>query len=386
MSRVIFILLTTIPFIEMTKGVFLALLFDKMIIMSKKISKKHPTFISTIIVYAIVVSAILVFRNAHADEIDSTNFTIRGDTVSSGSSTGTTSNYGLIGDINPFSDLSASNSFKQEVGYSPRIQANTPYAATLQNDQEYYDRLLIIIDESDNPSDTVFAVAISDDNFQTQEYIQNDGTVSAVLGTEDYRTYVSWGEGTGSFILVLNQNTDYKVRVKALNGDFTETGYSPDSNEVSTTVPYVNMGVTVSALSFGVMNINSVSQTSTTAVVVNSNAYTGYQVYVSDKGDDANGGLYNGVSSLIESNDGTLISGFEGYGVQASSLTADIDASFDVSGDNIGGLDISSTGLFSNTAAVIGESTNVLFKATMSPNTVAGNYTDIVYFTVTPNL
>jgi len=365
----------------MTISVYLALLFDKMVTMSKELRKTYPILVSTIIVITF-----LFLVNVHADEMDSTNFTIRGDTVSSGSSTGTTANYGLIGDINPFSDLSDSTNFRQKMGYSPRIQANTPYAATLQNGQEYYDRLLIIVDEADNPSDTVFAVAISDDNFQTQQYVQDDGTVSSILGTEDYRTYVSWGEGTGSFILGLNQNTDYKVRVKALNGDFTETEYSPDSNEVSTVVPYVNMAITKNALSFGTMNINSVSQTSTTSVVVGSNAYTGYQVYVSDKGDDADGGLYNGVNSLIESNDATLIKGFEGYGAQASSLSATIDPTFDLSGNNVGGMDVSSTGLFSNTTGVSGETVNVQFKATMSPNTTAGNYEDIVYFTITPNL
>ncbi len=339
-----------------------------------------------LLIVIVPVAFVLIGSVVLADEIESTNFKIKGDNLSGGSSSGSSSNYGVIGDINPFSDLSESASFRQEVGYSPRIQANTPYPATLENDYEYYDRLLIIIDASSNPSDTLFAVAISDNNFATHQYVQSDGTVSNTLGMEDYRTYVSWGEGSGSFILGLNQNTDYKVRVKALNGDFTETGYSSDSNEVSTTVPYVSMAVTDSELTFGVLNVNSVSQTSTTSVVVASNAYSGYQVYVNDKGNDVLGGLFNGGSSLIESNDGTLVSGFEGYGAQASSLTATIDPVFNVSGNVVGGLDLGTTELFSNTTAVSGESTNVQFKATMSPNTVAGEYTDIVYFTITPNL
>jgi len=344
----------------------------------------HLPFLATLIIPVALI--IVLYSKVWADEIESNNFTIRGDNLSSGSSSGTTSNYGLIGDINPFSDLSDSTSFKQKIGYSPRIQANTPRPATLQNSQEYYDKLLIIIDDSNNPSDTLFAVAISYNDFQTHQYVQSDGTVADTLGTEDYRTYVSWGEGSGSFILGLNQNTGYKVRVKALNGDFTETGYSTDSNEASTVIPYVNMAVSVSELSFGTLNINSVSKTITNSVLVNTNAYSGYQVYVNDQGDGVSGGLYNGVNSLIESNDGTLISGFEGYGAQASSLTATIDNAFNVSGNNVGGLDISTAGLFSNTTAVSGESTNVQFKATMSPNTVAGNYSDIVYFTITPNL
>lgn len=323
---------------------------------------------------------------ALAEEIESTNFVIQGDNLSAGSSSGNSSNYGMVGDINPFSDLSESSNFKQELGYNPRLQANTPYPATLQNSEEYYDRLLLIVDDSDNPSDTLFAVAISDDNFNTYEYVQSDGTVGDTLGTEDYRTYVSWGEGSGSFILGLNQNTAYKVRVKALHGDFTDTGYSSDSNEIETTVPYVSMTVSESALNLGTLNVNSISQTNTMAVTVNSNAYSGYQVYINDAGNGVSGGLFNGANSLIESQDQTLVSGFEGYGAQASSLSATIDASFDVVGNNVGGLDVATAGIFSNTQAVSGESANVLFKATMSPNTIAGNYSDTVYFTVTPNL
>jgi hypothetical protein len=291
----------------------------------------------------------------------------------------------MIGDVNPFSDFADSTSFRQEVGYSPRIRANTPYSPTLSNSQEYYDRLLITIDDSNNPTDTLFAVAISDDDFATFQYVQSDGTVGDTLGTEDYRNYVSWGGGSGSFILGLDQSTAYKVRAKALNGDFTETGYSSDSNEVSTTVPYINLSVSLSGLTLGVLNANSVSKTTDATVTVNTNAYSGYQVYINDQGDGASGGLYNGIN-LIESNDQTLISGFEGYGAQASSLTANVAAKYDVTGNNVGGLDTGTNGLFSNITAVSDETTDILFKATMAPDTLAGQYTDIVYYTVTPNL
>jgi len=321
-----------------------------------------------------------------ADEIESPNFVIRGDNLSAGAGTGSSSSYSLTGDVNPFSDLSSSTSFRQALGYNPRLQSFTPYPAALQNGNDYYDRLRITIDPSGNPDDTIFAVAISGDNFTTYQYVQSDGTVGGTLGTEDYRNYVSWGGGSGSFILGLNQNSSYKVRVKALQGDFTETGYSSDSNEASTTVPYVSMSVSTSELSFGTLNTNSISKTTSASVSVNTNAYSGYQVYINDIGDGLSGGLYNGVGGLIDSNDQTLVSGFEGYGAQASSLTASVDAKYGVGGDNVGGLTISHSGLFSNTTAVLSESTDVLFKATMAPTTTAGVYTDIIYFTVTPNL
>lgn len=336
--------------------------------------------------YFYIILFLLLIRPVFADEINSTNFSIRGDNLSAGSGTSTSASFGLVADVNPFSDVSTSTSFRQEVGYSARIRANTPYPATLANSEQYYDRLLITLNSSNNPTDTLYAVIISSDNFATSEYVQNDGTTGPTLGTEDYRTYASWGGASGSFILGLNQNTAYKVRVKALHGDFTETGYSSDSNEVSTTVPFVNLTVNVPFVTLGVLNVASISQTTNVGVSVNTNAYVGYQVYISDQGNGVNGGLYDGGGSLIDSIDATLTPGVEGYGVQANSATGTVDAKYNVVGNQVGALDTSTNPLVSNTVAVSGENTTVQFKATISASTSAGNYTDFVYFTVTPNL
>ena len=345
-----------------------------------------PKNVTKVLVYIIPILALICSGITIADEIDSPNFTIEGDNLSSGSGSGTSSNYGLTADVNPFSDLSSSSSFRQELGYNPRLQANTPYPPTLENLGNYYDRLKITIDSSNNPTDTLFAVIISSDDFATFQFVQNDGTVGDTLGVEDYRTYDSWGGASGSFILGLSQNTTYKVRAKALHGDFTETGYSSDSSEATTTVPFINMGVSASTVSLGVLNINSISQTTSVAVTVNTNAYSGYQTFVSDSGNGVNGGLYNGTGGTILSADMTLTTGVAGYGAQASSLTASVDAKYDVSGNVVGALDLSTNDLFSNGIAVTDEETSMLFKATMSPTTKAGTYSDTVYFTVATNL
>lgn len=344
-----------------------------------------PKIITPIIVFSLAI-ILFMLMPVYADEVESTNFRIRGENVSGAGSLGTSATYSINADLNPFSDLNDSSSFRQELGYSPRINANTPYPATLANSDNYYDRLLLTIDDSDNPAETLFAVAISDDNFATVSYVQNDGTVGAALGIEDYLSYSSWGGGSGSYILGLNQNTTYKVRVKALNGDFTETGYSSDSNEATTTVPFVNIAVSDTSLTLGVLNINSISQTTTLTVRVNTNAYTGYQVYVNDTGNGVTGGLFNGSGSLITSADMTLTEGVNGFGAQGNSATATVDSKYDVSGNIVGALEISTNPLASNVLAVTDEDTSVLFKAALSPSTIAGNYTDIVYFTITPNL
>lgn len=333
--------------------------------------------------FIIILLLISIVFNTYADEIQSSSFIIKGDNLSAGGGDGTAPSFNALVDINPFSDLSTSASFSQEVGYNPRIRANTPYAPTLVNDAQYYDRLKITIDSSDNPTDTLFAVAISDDNFATVNYVQNDGTIAATLGTEDYRTYTSWGGASGSFILGLNQNTTYKVRSKALHGDFTETGYSNDSSEATTLVPFINLVVSDNSVTFGTLSSFSIATTTSVNVTVNTNSYNGYQAYINDQGNGVNGGLYNG-SSTITSADMTLTPGTEGYGAQASSGSAFIDTKYDVSGNQVGGLDVSTNTLFNNTSAVTGEFSTVVFKATISGQTQSGIYSDIVYFTVSP--
>lgn len=329
---------------------------------------------------------IILSSIAIAQEAESPSFRIKGENLTVGAETASSSSYSVTADMNPFSDLSSSSNFKTEIGYNPRIRANTPYAPLLENPDNSYDRLVITVDPSDNPDDTFFAVIISTDDFASFAFVQNDGTVGDTLGMEDYRTYDSWGGIDGSYILGLTPSTTYEVRIKALQGDFTETSYGPASPEASTTEPYVNMSISHSALTLGTLNVNSISQTTGMTVTVNTNAYSGYQVYVSDQGNGSNGGLYNGSGSLILSADMTLTAGVAGYGAQANSATAYVDPKYDLFGNTIGGLGTSSSPLFSNTMGVTGESTTVLFKAAMSPTTIAGEYSDIVYYTVTPNL
>lgn len=321
-----------------------------------------------------------------AQEETSPNFIIRGDSLSAGSSGGSSSNFDLTGDINPFSDLADSSSFRQELGYNPRIQAFTPYAPLLENSTStYYDRLKLTVNPSGNPSDTLFAIAISDDDFATYLYVQNDNSVGSVLGSEDYQTYDDWGNSSGFEVLQLESNRTYKARVKALSGDFTETGWGPESAEASTEVPYITLDISNAEVYFGTLSANSVSQTSGIDVTIDTNATSGYQTYINGTGNAVSGGLYNG-SNLITSATTVLSAGTEGYGAQASSGTATIAGKYGVSGNNVGSVDLSVSPLSSSASEVLSEVTNVLFKVAISGTTAAGEYADTVYFTVSPSI
>jgi len=126
-------------------------------------------------------------------------------------------------------------------------QANVPAAPVFTNPGNYYNKLQIVLNTSDNPTDTEYAIAISTDNFVTEtNYVQNDNTVGSTLGIEDYQTYVEWGGASGFFVVGLSSNTTYYVKVKAMQGKFTETNYGPVAT-AATVSPTLTFDIDVSA-------------------------------------------------------------------------------------------------------------------------------------------
>ncbi|MCB9823625.1 hypothetical protein H6802_01580 [Candidatus Nomurabacteria bacterium] len=328
------------------------------------------------------------FLSISAQVPASSSFVIKGENVSPSGGVGSTPNFMLNADLSPFSQSPAdASSFKAYIGYNPRIQANTPYEPTLDNATgQYYDRLLLTIDPSGNPTDTLFAVAISANSWSTTYYVQNDNTLALSLGPEDYRTYAGWGGSGGTLILGLSPSSSYVAKVKALNGDFTETLYGPESSAVETVVPFISLSVSSSVSEFGVLSANEIKSASSVDLSVTTNAESGYSLSVNGTGSGVQPGLYNGVGNVIVSQDTVLSVGTEGYGAQGSSGTATISSKYDLAGDFVGSLDLSPQELASNSVPVSGDSSTITFKASISGNTVAGEYEDIVYFTISPSL
>jgi hypothetical protein len=353
-----------------------------------KICKGGPLLtVSTILLsISLVLGMSVLLAGKTNANVDSSSYTIKGETVVVPVGETESSSFGIVGDMNPFSDLGDSTSYTQEIGYNPRIRANTPYPPTLSNPSSYYSKLKIVLDTSGNPTDTLYAIAVSKDSWTTTEYVQSDGTVGAALGIEDYKTYTSWGGASGSYILGLETDTEYKVKAKALQGNYTETGYSASTAGVSTVVPTINFALSTGAAAIGTMTVSAVSAASAVDITINTNAESGYTSYIKGTGNGANGGLYDGSSNIILSGDATLSAGTEGYGAQASSGTATIAAKYDVAGDQVGVLELSNNQLSSNTTQVTDEVVSVTYKAAISATTAAGGYSDTVYYTITPIL
>jgi hypothetical protein len=134
----------------------------------------------------------------------STNFQLKDFGYGGGGlANGTSSNYaieGIAGEQN--ATTLDGTTYDLGPGLQFTNQANVPPAPTFTNPANYYNKLKLVLNTGNNPSDTVFAIAISSDNFATDtRYVQSDNTVGATLGLEDYRTYTSFGGASGFNIM-----------------------------------------------------------------------------------------------------------------------------------------------------------------------------------------
>ncbi len=277
---------------------------------------------------------------------------------SGGTSSNESTNYSLFGTAGEveYSKIESSN-YALGGGLIFTAKANVPPAPSLTNSGSWYNKLLLVIDEGGNPSDTRYAVAISDDNWVTTNWVQDDNTIGNSLGIEDYQTYSNWGSGTGEYIIGLTPNLTYKVKVKALQGIYTESELGPEASIATNPVSLsfdIDIGTTSGVdtdapynVDLGVINIGSVSTgTDKIWVDVSTNAQWGGYVYLY--------GTYSGLRSsatsyTINSASANLASTSEGYGIQAANTSGLTPTSpFNGASENVGIVDTSIRQVFSS--------------------------------------
>ena len=262
--------------------------------------------------------------------------------------------------------------------------------ATITNDALWYNKLKVVIDAQSNPSDAVFAVAISSDNFATTQYVKSDFTVTPTLSFADYQTYAAWGSATGQIVRGLSPGTVYTVKAMAFRGKFTESGYGPTTS-AATVYPQLSFGIDVAAtdistsppyqITFGSLPVSTVTDSPTRIwVSVATNGESGGKVYLS--------GLNSGLKSLasaytIAAATGDLSSLAEGFGVQGISATQGsggplaLTAPYNGAGANVGVADSLIREIFSAPAPVTGGRGSLILKAKTKPLTPAsGDYAE----------
>src|SRR5690606_27681470 len=157
----------------------------------------------------------------------SPNYALRELEFGGSGGVGQTENYNYEGVIGANGMPMNGTAYNGGLGFGFTQMANVPNAPTVTNPDNYYDKLHLVIDPSGNPNDTLFAVAISSDNFVTTQYVKADHAIGNTLTFNDYLDYSQWGAAGGIDILGLEPAVTYSVKVKAMQGDFTESGWGP---------------------------------------------------------------------------------------------------------------------------------------------------------------
>lgn len=269
-------------------------------------------------------------------------------------------------------------------------QANVPPAPTFINPSNYYNKLKLTLATGGNPSDTLFAIAISTDGFTTTNYVQDDHTVGATLGLEDYQTYSAWGGASGFTIIGLAPSTTYTVKVKAWQGKFTETGYGPTAS-AATVGASLTFDIDVSAIdtetgppytiAFGNLLPGTVTDSPEKIWVdFDTNGESGGRVYVYG----SNAGLASARAAYtIATVTGNLTSLTEGYGAQGSSATQGsggplaITSTYNLSSNNVAVTDTAIREIFTTNSPVGSGRGSFLLKAKSSAVTpAASDYTE----------
>ena len=240
-----------------------------------------------------------------------------------------------IGDIFNDERFESSN-YKLGVGVGYTFMAHVPTITYFQTDDSSmenecgdggcYDRARFELDGGDNPSDTLYLIEISSDDFATVQYVDGPThNLSSSKDINDYLTESSWETGAwdGANILSLLPNTQYKIRARALNGNFTESSAGPSMTE-TTTVPYVYLDLNIAdgtwqqtspphEIDLGQLGASVTTSSDYIWLDVGTNAVTGATVSVRD--------LYTGLkdlstSAVIDSLDENLASESDGYGLR----------------------------------------------------------------------
>ncbi len=350
---------------------------------------KKIFFITTrLTLFIFFVSLCMPIIHVYAEEASSDNYKIQTSSIGGGFDDSASDNYKEQGGVRPVASTNTdSSNYGADAGFENTITADV-VTLTLSNPSTYYDRLKLVVNGGDKASDYKFAVAISDDNFVADtRYVQDDNTVGATLGIEDFRTYSGtggWGGASGVNILGLDSGTTYYVKASSRQGAFTQSRFGPVVN-AGTSSPILTLEITGDTIAFGSLSTTSVNTaSSTTSIAVTTNAQNGYTLKVNGAGSGSNPGMYSsGTSHLIQSSTTTLVAGTEGYGVQGTSSTADVDAVYDKTGNDVGILPLAEANFCTNTGPVTSESTVVTYKAAIGNLTVAASdYTDTVTYTL----
>lgn len=327
----------------------------------------------------------------------STNYTLKTYNIGSGGSTSTSTNYGLqAGTGSQSGSTQSSTSYKARSDGRGVMNANVPPAPTFTNPANYYDRLKLVLATGNNPSDTKYLIAVSNDGFATTKYVQTDNSLGASQAIANYQTYSTWGGASGFLIVGLSSSTTYQVKVKALQGKYTGSAFGPTAS-AATVAPSVSFSLTTTltstppfAVTFTGLTAGTVTNGSADGLIgLTTNANNGGLVYIKDSAN----GLYSTLANTtITSATADLSSASSGYGAQVTATSQSSggplssQSPFNGTSNNVGALTTSFQPFLSTSAPVTGGSATVRLKAkTASLTPSAPDYGDTLTIVASMN-
>jgi len=320
----------------------------------------------------------------------STNFTLKSYDFGTGGGAGSSTNFKLDGlsGTQTGSGLSSA-SYKVNGGELPTQNSNVP-TATFTNPSNEYNRLKLVIGTSNNPTDTVYQVAISTDSFVSTNYIQNDNTIGSSSAVATYQSYASWGSATGVWVVGLASNTTYQVKVRALQGQFSGSPYGPVVS-AATVQPSITFSVTTSLtatppflVGFTSLPAGAATDGNATANIgLSTNSVNGGAVYIK-----STGGLTSALASTtVTSATANLSVAGSGYGAIVSSASQTSGGPFTATApyngvaNNVGALTTTLVPILSTSTALNTGAATITLKAksaTLTPS--ATDYADTLTF------
>ena len=305
-------------------------------------------------------------------------------------------NYGLFGVAGEMeASAASSNTYKVLGGLTYEIKAPVPPAPTFSNPATNYDRLLTIINAGTNQSDATYAVEISTDSTFASDihYIQSDFSIGSTLIASCFMNYTTWNSASGKFVTGLYPHTTYYARVKARQGNYTESEWGAVSLGALTSDPSLTFGMDNSSITFNSLNAgNSYTDSSKNTVLTTStNAYNGYVVWANESGALSSGGDtiadYAGTNNTPTTWSGT---GF-GYTTSDSDLQTGTGGSARFSGSKYAGFSTTPNQdpVADHTAKIenpslSGETFTISYNVVATSTNAAGTYKNTIIYTVVP--
>lgn len=332
----------------------------------------------------------------------STNYQLRDYGFGSGGERGLQStNYQALvisGEIAPGQPVSSNNIVGGGLIFTN--QANVPAAPTVANDSNYTTKLHLTINPGSEPSDATYEIAISPDNFvTTTNYVQSDNTMGA---TAAWQSYATWGGASGFLVLGLAANTTYTVKLKAREGNFTDTAFSPTAN-ATTSVLTISFSVGGVASGTSVAGVTTDVTTTNTAIpfgeipvgsrveaaqqlTVSTSAASGYTTRINQVGAlvSTSGVTFPAVTSTNASPaawPGSVTTGAYGYHTTDATLGTGTTTRFS-SNTTFAQIDTTPREIAFSSGPVDSEVTSLVFAIQAGPAQPAGQYTQTLTYTV----